>query len=53
MASPKLGGTIKMKKLLKASAVILTTLAVFSVSTASWVFFYQPKAPKSIHKLSS
>lgn len=39
-----------MKKLLEAIAVILTTLAVFSVSTASWFFFYQPNAPKTIHK---
>lgn len=37
-----------MKKLLEAIAVILTTLAIVSVSTASWLFFYQPSAPKSI-----
>ncbi|NLL04936.1 MAG: cyclic lactone autoinducer peptide [Clostridiaceae bacterium] len=37
-----------MKKTLEVIAVILTTLAVVSVSTASWFFFYQPNAPKTI-----
>ncbi|AEV66782.1 cyclic lactone autoinducer peptide [Acetivibrio clariflavus] len=40
-----------MKKFFEAVAAILTTLALFSASTASWVFFYQPVAPKSIHRL--
>jgi len=39
-----------MKKFLEVITVIITTLAIFSVSTASWIFFYQPIAPKSIHK---
>lgn len=41
-----------MKKLLEAIAVILTTFAIFSASTASWFFFFQPNAPKSIRKYS-
>lgn len=40
-----------MKKVFEAIAVILTVLAAFSVSSASWIFFYQAKIPKSVYKL--
>ncbi|WP_083878456.1 cyclic lactone autoinducer peptide [Acetivibrio cellulolyticus] len=37
-----------MKKFWEAIAVVLTVFAVFSVSTACWFLFYQPKVPKSV-----
>jgi len=40
-----------MKKVFEVITIFLTILAIFSASTASWVFFYQPKAPKSINKI--
>ncbi|HOQ00116.1 MAG TPA: cyclic lactone autoinducer peptide [Acetivibrio clariflavus] len=41
-----------MKRILDVITVILTTIALFTASTASWIFFYQPVAPKSIHRLT-
>lgn len=40
-----------MKKVFEAVTVILAVLATFSASSASWIFFYQVKIPKSVYKL--
>lgn len=40
-----------MKKVLGLMSTVLVAVALASVNTASWlVFYYQPKAPKSLLK---
>lgn len=38
------------KRIFDVVAFVVTILAVFSVSTASWFYLYQPKAPKCLTK---
>lgn len=39
-----------MKKILRLVAWVVTLVAILGVSTASWWYLYQPKAPKCLEK---
>ncbi|NLL06432.1 MAG: cyclic lactone autoinducer peptide [Clostridiaceae bacterium] len=37
-------------KMLGVVSAVLVVVSMVSASTASWLIFYQPKAPKTLHK---
>lgn len=37
-------------KVLGVISAVLVIVSMISASTASWLIFYQPKAPKVLHK---
>ncbi|MFZ5986422.1 MAG: cyclic lactone autoinducer peptide [Bacillota bacterium] len=39
-----------LKRIFDVLAAILTVLAIATASSACWIFFYQPRTPKSLLK---
>ena len=50
LLNKKRGDVIMKGKLLGVISAVLVVVSMVSASTASWLVFYQPKAPKNLHK---